>query len=80
MPIGIKKSYPRLERYYDVEKDMDAFDAVKIEPILPTGQGRSYIYKITVENKHSSAVTAEITFKRKSNPAQIGDFLIYAVK
>ena len=80
MPIGIKKSYKRFERYYDVEKDGDAFDAVEIEPLLPKEQGRSYIYKITVKNKHSSAVTAEITFKRKSNPAQIGDFLIYAVK
>lgn len=80
MPIGIKKSYTRFERYYDVEKDGDTFDAVEIEPLLPKEQGRSYIYQITVKNKHSSAVTAEITFKRKSNPAQIGDFLIYAVK
>lgn len=79
-PIGMKKSYAKFEQYYDVEKKMDTFDAIEIDPLVPQNPGRSYIYKIAVKNKHSSAVTVEISFKQKSDPTKIGDFLILAFK
>ena len=82
MDIAFKRPSGTIEYYYDVEKKYDdVIEAIEIEPILPQTIGTSNVYKITVKNKSSThAAMAEITFKRKSNPAQIGDFFIQAVK
>lgn len=82
MNIAFKRPSGTIDYYFDVEKKYDdVIEAIEIEPILPQVTGTSNVYKITVKNKSSThAAMAEITFKRKSNPAQIGDFFIQAVK
>ena len=67
--------------FIQVEKDGDTFDAIEIKS-MKSSESQLFldVYQITVKNKHSSAVTAEISFKLVSDPTKIGDFLILAFK
>lgn len=75
------KTGERIKYFIQVEKDGDTFDAIEIKS-MKSSESQLFldVYQITVKNKHSSAVTAEISFKLVSDPTKIGDFLILAFK
>lgn len=75
------KTGKRIKYFIQVEKDGDTFDAIEIKS-MKSSESQLFldVYQITVKNKHSSAVTAEISFKLVSDPTKIGDFLILAFK
>ena len=79
--IGSKTTGGRIKYFIQVEKDGDTFDAIEIKS-MKSSESQLFldVYQITVKNKHSSAVTAEISFKLVSDPTKIGDFLILAFK
>lgn len=79
--IGSKTTGGRIKYFIQVEKDGDTFDAIEIKS-MKSSESQLFldVYQITVKNKHSSAVTAEISFKLVSDPTKIGDFFIYASK
>lgn len=79
--IGSKTTDGRIKYFIQVEKDGDTFDAIEIKS-MKSSESQLFldVYQITVKNKHSSAVTAEISFKLVSDPTKIGDFLILAFK
>lgn len=79
--IGSKTTGRRIKYFIQVEKDGDTFDAIEIKS-MKSSESQLFldVYQITVKNKHSSAVTAEISFKLVSDPTKIGDFLILAFK
>lgn len=79
--IGSKTTGGRIKYFIQVEKDGDTFDAIEIKS-MKSSESQPFldVYQITVKNKHSSAVTAEISFKLVSDPTKIGDFLILAFK
>ncbi len=81
MAIGSKTTGGRIKYFIQVEKDGDTFDAIEIKS-MKSSESQLFldVYQITVKNKHSSAVTAEISFKLVSDPTKIGDFLILAFK
>lgn len=68
--------------FFEVSKLYDTNDAIKITPVIDVKSGFIVFYKIEVtdNNPTGNDTQAEITFKRKSNPAQIGDFFIDAVE
>lgn len=72
----------RKEHFFEVSKLYDTNDAIKITPVSDIKSGLIVFYKIEVtdNNPTGNDTQAEITFKRKSNPAQIGDFFIDAVE
>lgn len=77
--IGSNTTGGRIKYFIQVEKDGDTFDAIEIKGMRSSASEAFLdVYQITVKNKHSSAVTAEISFKLKSDPTKIGDFFIYA--
>lgn len=79
--IGSKTTGGKIKYFIQVEKDGDTFDAIEIKS-MKSSESQPFldVYQITVKNKHSSAVTAEISFKLVSDPTKIGDFLILAFK
>ena len=79
--IGSKTTGGRIKYFIQVEKDEDTFDDIEIKS-MKSSESQLFldVYQITVKNKHSSAVTAEISFKLVSDPTKIGDFFIYASK
>ena len=79
--IGSKTTGGRIKYFIPVEKDGDTFDAIEFKS-MKSSESQLFldVYQITVKNKHSSAVTAEISFKLVSDPTKIGDFLILAFK
>lgn len=79
--IGSKTTGGMIKYFIQVEKDGDTFDAIEIKS-MKSSESQLFldVYQITVKNKHSSAVTAEISFKLVSDPTKIGDFLILAFK
>ena len=79
--IGSKTTGGRIKYFIQTDKSGDTFDAIEIRSMKSSESQRFLdVYQITVKNKHSSAVTAEISFKLVSDPTKIGDFLILAFK
>lgn len=78
--IGSKTTGGRIKYFIQTDKRGDTFDAIEIRS-MKSSESQLFldVYQITVKNKHSSAVTAEISFKL-SDPTKIGDFLILAFK
>lgn len=72
----------RKEEFFEVSKLYDTNDAIKITPVIDLKRNLIVFYKIevTYNNPTGNDTQAEISFKRKSNPAQIGDFFIDAVE
>lgn len=79
--IGSKTTGGRIKYFIQTDKSGDTFDAIQIRS-MKSSESQLFldVYQITVKNKHSSAVTAEISFKLVSDPTKIGDFLILAFK
>lgn len=79
--IGSKTTGGRIKYFIQTDKSGDTFDAIEIRS-MKSSESQLFldVYQITVKNKHSSAVTAEISFKLVSDPTKIGDFLILAFK
>lgn len=79
--IGSKTTGGRIKYFIQTDKSGDTFDAIEIRS-MKSSESQLFldVYQITVKNKHSSAVTAEISFKLVSDPTKIGDFFIYASK
>lgn len=79
--IGSKTTGERIKYFIQTDKSGDTFDAIEIRS-MKSSESQLFldVYQITVKNKHSSAVTAEISFKLVSDPTKIGDFLILAFK
>lgn len=75
------KTGGRIKYFIQTDKSGDTFDAIEIRS-MKSSESQLFldVYQITVKNKHSSAVTAEISFKLVSDPTKIGDFLILAFK
>lgn len=79
--IGSKTTGGRIKYFIQTDKSGDTFDAIEIRS-MKSSESQLFldVYQITVKNKHSSAVTAEISFKLVSDPTKIGDFLVLAFK
>lgn len=77
LPLGNRKG-----EFFEVSKLYDTNDAIKITPVIDLKRNLIVFYKIevTYNNPTGNDTQAEISFKRKSNPAQIGDFFIDAVE